>query len=110
MDSSDSSVRGRRMAHKPQLDGLRFFAFLAVFFYHARPDRYFWGPEGVQVFFTLSGFLITRILLLGETGDLKADLGRFYIRRTLRIFPLYYLVVVALWLQGTLTGIGWYLS
>ena len=98
------------MPHKPQLDGLRFLAFLAVFFFHARPGKYFWGPEGVQVFFTLSGFLITRILVEGESGDLRADLERFYIRRTLRIFPLYYGVVAWLWLGGMLTGVWWYLT
>jgi peptidoglycan/LPS O-acetylase OafA/YrhL len=98
------------MPHKPQLDGLRFLAFLAVFFFHARPGRYFWGPQGVQVFFTLSGFLITRILIRGESGSLRADLGRFYIRRTLRIFPLYYAVVAWLWLSGMLAGVGWYLA
>src|SRR4051812_20304282 len=98
------------MPHKPQLDGLRFLAFLAVFFFHARPGRYFWGPQGVQVFFTLSGFLITRILVLGESGRLVADLKRFYIRRTLRIFPLYYAVVGWLWASGLLAGVGWYLA
>jgi peptidoglycan/LPS O-acetylase OafA/YrhL len=98
------------MPHKPQLDGLRFLAFLAVFYFHARPGRYFWGPQGVQVFFTLSGFLITRILILGESGDLRADLRRFYIRRTLRIFPLYYAVVLGLWLSVRLDGVGWYLA
>jgi peptidoglycan/LPS O-acetylase OafA/YrhL len=98
------------MPHKPQLDGLRFLAFLAVFYFHARPSRNHWGPEGVRVFFTLSGFLITRILIQGQTGDLRGDLKRFYIRRTLRIFPLYYAVVAWLWAEGGLSGIGWYLT
>src|SRR4051812_13549391 len=98
------------MPHKPQLDGLRFVAFLAVFYFHARPGKYFWGPEGVRVFFTISGFLITRILIQGESGDLRADLERFYIRRTLRIFPLYYAVVACLWLGGLLPGVWWYLT
>jgi len=93
------------MPHKPQLDGLRFLAFLAVFFFHARPGRYSWGPLGVQVFFTLSGFLITRILVVGESGDVRADLQRFYIRRALRIFPLYYAMVGCLWASGLLVGV-----
>ncbi len=98
------------MPHKPQLDGLRFLAFLAVFYFHAYPGMGYPGPEGVQVFFTLSGFLITRILILGETGRIGHDLGRFYFRRTLRIFPLYYAVVLGLWLHGLLPGLGWYLT
>ena len=65
------------MPHKPQLDGLRFLAFLAVFYFHARPGKYSWGPEGVRIFFGLSGFLITRILVEGESGNLRADLKRF---------------------------------
>jgi peptidoglycan/LPS O-acetylase OafA/YrhL len=98
------------MPHKPQLDGLRFVAFLLVFYFHAKPGLYSWGPEGVRIFFTLSGFLITRILIEGESGDLRADLKRFYIRRTLRIFPLYYAVVACLWATGQLPGVGWYLT
>ena len=92
------------MPHKPQLDGLRFLAFLAVFFFHARPASTPGAAQGVQVFFTLSGFLITRILILGESGDLGADLKRFYIRRTLRIFPLYYAVVAWLWARRPAAG------
>ena len=98
------------MPHKPQLDGLRFVAFLAVFYFHARPGKYTWGPEGVRIFFALSGFLITRILIEGESGDLGADLKRFVIRRTLRIFPLYYAVVGGLWVGGSLSGVWWYLT
>jgi peptidoglycan/LPS O-acetylase OafA/YrhL len=75
------------------LDGLRAIAFLLVFFFHAHYGYFGW--VGVQLFFVLSGFLITRILL-----DMKAALpkGRFFIkfygRRFLRIFPLYYLYLL----------------
>src|ERR1039457_564520 len=91
--------------HNHALDGLRFFAFLMVFFFHALQ----WSPWGnwpiirfgylgVPIFFVLSGFLIGGILL-----DLKdktrpgfglgAKLKTFYIRRALRIFPVYYLFI-----------------
>jgi peptidoglycan/LPS O-acetylase OafA/YrhL len=91
--------------HNRALDGLRFFAFLLVFFFHALQ----WSPWGqwpiirfgylgVPIFFVLSGFLIGGILL-----DLKdktrpgfglgAKLKTFYIRRALRIFPVYYLFI-----------------
>lgn len=83
----------------PELDVLRFFAFFAVFVHH-------WikfydepgvlgvvgkaGAFGVDLFFTLSGYLITRLLLRerDETNDI--NLKAFYVRRTLRIWPLYY--------------------
>lgn len=86
----------------PGLDGLRAVAYLFVFFYHARYLDVGW--IGVQFFFVLSGFLITGILL-----DMKRSLPKggyflkFYGRRFLRIFPLYYFYlllagVVSSWL------------
>jgi peptidoglycan/LPS O-acetylase OafA/YrhL len=82
-------------AFYPALDGLRAVAFLMVFFQHycAIP----WGWAGVNIFFVLSGFLITGILFDSRNDPHRAR--NFYIRRTLRIFPLYYgvfFVVLAL--------------
>jgi peptidoglycan/LPS O-acetylase OafA/YrhL len=96
--------------HQPQLDGLRFLAFLAVFFHHAWPVNCRWGWAGVQFFFALSGFLITRILVRAESGDLGADLRRFYLRRTLRIFPLYYALVVFMASTGQIDNLGYLLT
>lgn len=84
----------------PQLDALRAFAVTAVVFHHYVPGD--WGPLadlGVKLFFVLSGFLITGILIrsrnLAESSDASmfATIKNFYIRRSLRIFPLYYFVV-----------------
>ena len=72
--------------HFPALDGLRALAFLMVFAQHY--DLMPWGWTGVDVFFVLSGFLITGILF--DTRDQQHRVRNFYIRRTLRIFPLYY--------------------
>ena len=96
--------------HRGTLDGLRFLAFLAVFYFHARPDICPWGRLGVPVFFTLSGFLITRILIRDESGSLAADLKRFYIRRSLRIFPLYYALIAYFLIGGSLQYGGWLLT
>jgi peptidoglycan/LPS O-acetylase OafA/YrhL len=80
----------------PALDGVRALAFLMVFGQH-----YFslsWGWTGVDIFFVLSGFLITGILF--DTKEHPHRIWNFYIRRTLRIFPLYYgafLVVLLTW-------------
>jgi peptidoglycan/LPS O-acetylase OafA/YrhL len=98
------------MAHKPQLDGLRCLAFLAVFATHAWPEQCRWGEAGVQFFFALSGFLITRILIQGESGRIGSDLRRYYIRRTLRIFPLYYALVILVGPSTSWDDLGWFLT
>jgi peptidoglycan/LPS O-acetylase OafA/YrhL len=97
--------------YQPELDGLRFYAFLGVFvchtlpfeasFYHGLhlPMPWLWGAivkagaAGVDLFFALSAFLITSLLLKEreETGDISLRL--FYLRRILRIWPLYFLVI-----------------
>ena len=88
----------------PQLDGLRAFAVCGVLVHHLLgqynlPGGFGIGLLGVQLFFVLSGFLITGLLLDGRDA---ADAGmatprhvlrQFYIRRMLRIFPLYYAVI-----------------
>ncbi len=73
----------------PGLDGLRAIAFLVVFFFHTRNLPFGW--LGVQLFFVLSGFLITDILLrMKEKLPRRDFFVKFYGRRFLRIFPLYY--------------------
>jgi peptidoglycan/LPS O-acetylase OafA/YrhL len=94
--------------HRPQLDTVRFFAFLGVFVYHFNERAFGYGCLGVPLFFVLSGFLITRLLLVNESGDLRHDLGVFFARRTLRIFPLYYLVLIVLLLAGRLEYPWWH--
>jgi peptidoglycan/LPS O-acetylase OafA/YrhL len=81
------------LEHRKQIDGLRFFAFLAVFLVHSDITRFWWGSHGVSLFFVISGFLITRILIAFERRPRKQVLKGFYARRALRIFPAYYLVL-----------------
>ncbi|MAT16384.1 MAG: hypothetical protein CMJ46_14065 [Planctomyces sp.] len=109
--------------HMVQLDGLRAFAVFAVVLWHYSEGSFVhdlvqWGFLGVRLFFVLSGFLITRILL--DCRD-KVDaygfstwytVKNFYIRRFLRIFPIYYLFVLAMFLGLPIVreNIWWYLS
>ena len=94
-----------------QLDGLRFFAVTTIMLAHW--CQWQWTHpfltklplvHGVDLFFVLSGFLITRILLsnreeIEEMGKPRGILLRnFYIRRFLRIFPIYYLLIIGLFL------------
>lgn len=85
-------------------DSLRFISFLSIFFFHTFfsdgfPDNISYsflhkvfknGDLGVNFFFTLSGFLITYHLLIEEKQNGMFSLKKFYIRRVLRIWPLYY--------------------
>jgi peptidoglycan/LPS O-acetylase OafA/YrhL len=99
--------------HVPALDGIRGLAILAVIAFHSRvvftstaemPHLVFQlvsqGRLGVTLFFVLSGFLITGILL--DTRQSPAYFRRFYFRRVLRIFPLYfaYLFLILLGVRG----------
>ncbi len=79
----------------PGLDGLRAIAFLLVFAQHT--DYSYFGWTGVLMFFVLSGFLITGILLrMKQSLSTKDYFKRFYGRRFLRIFPLYYFYLFAI--------------
>lgn len=89
---------------KPQLDGLRAIAILLVLLDHSLPPLHPLmkiGPGflGVRLFFVISGYLITAILLSAKqsvregTSSVRWSLRQFYARRFLRIFPLYYLVL-----------------
>jgi peptidoglycan/LPS O-acetylase OafA/YrhL len=89
-----------------QLDGLRAFAVALVVLFHWFPEGeginvIANGPVGVTLFFVLSGFLITRILLANRnhlaTHGLGATYKNFMFRRILRIFPLYYLTLLVIW-------------
>lgn len=81
----------------PGLDGLRCLAILPVVWHHATPRLLPGvlgkGAVGVDLFFALSGFLITTLLLRERARAGTVHLAAFYARRSLRIFPLYYLVL-----------------
>ncbi len=92
-------IPGSSHAYRPDVDGLRAVAVLAVLGYHAFPGAMPGGFAGVDVFFVISGFLITGIIL----DDLKAGrftLAGFYWRRIRRIFPALILVLAAVLLLG----------
>ena len=92
---------------RPDIEGLRAVAVLLVVLSHAGLGRFAGGYVGVDVFFVISGFLITTLLLkeLGRTGTIS--LRRFYARRALRLLPVSTVVLVAtlaaawFWLPST---------
>ena len=98
-----------------ELDGLRALAVLLVIWDHTtRIDLGIGGYHGVLLFFVISGFLITGILLgvRGKAAPVKI-LRAFVIRRFLRIFPIYYVVLLfafLLGIEGARTSTGWHLA
>src|SRR5215218_7494330 len=104
------NVERARSFYHPELDLLRFVAFLAVFLHHALPrdsNVYIgaglspavtqWlltakeaGAFGLDLFFALSAYLITELLLREHAERGKFSVSAFYIRRALRIWPLYF--------------------
>ena len=89
----------------PVLDGVRAVAVLCVLAYHGGLPVP--GDLGVTVFFVLSGFLITRMLLQEAKSGGRVDLPTFYLRRSLRIFPAYYAFLAVSFVWDQLAGAPW---
>lgn len=85
--------------HFGSLDGLRCLSIVPVIWHHStpRPLPGIWGkgPAGVDLFFCISGFLITTLLVREKARTGSIALGAFYLRRALRILPLYYAVLLS---------------
>jgi peptidoglycan/LPS O-acetylase OafA/YrhL len=124
-EAPKESVRG----YRPELDVVRFIAFLLVFFHHLLPipsmEQSGWRillslyescAMGLCLFFTLSAYLITGILLTEREDRGHISVRKFYIRRILRIWPLYFVGIasgigIALMLHraSDILGFAWYL-
>ena len=84
-----------KWSHRPALDGVRALAIYLVLFFHSGMLAFDGGFVGVDLFFVLSGFLVTSVLFseIDATGSLR--LGQFYARRVRRLLPAAVVVVVA---------------
>lgn len=85
--------------YRKDIDGLRALAVLCVVYFHAFPEKLSGGFIGVDIFFVISGFLITKIIAT-EIDEEKFSLKNFYSRRVRRIFPALFVVLVASGLFG----------
>jgi len=103
-----------RLGQVPALDGLRAVLILAVLIHHwsliADSPLLPWGSLGVDIFFVVSGFLITSLLVEEYSATSTTSLKRFYVRRALRLLPALFLAVlvvgaVALIIGPTLLGL-----
>lgn len=95
--------QGESQAYRRDIDGLRALAVAAIVIHHAFPAILPGGFVGVDVFFVISGFLITRILIEARDGG-RFSWGEFYLRRARRIVPAYVAVTLitaalAVWIE-----------
>jgi peptidoglycan/LPS O-acetylase OafA/YrhL len=90
------------LGYEPPLDGLRAVAVLAVCFYHARFEWIPGGFLGVSTFFTLSGFLITTLLLAERRRSGSIDVRRFSARRFRRLLPAAWTTLLVVLVMGAL--------
>lgn len=92
-----SEVAIKKISYNPSLDGLRFMAFFLVFIHHSKIESYFFinqfheiGWLGVDLFLCLSAYLLTKLLVTEFDVTKSINFKSFYIRRILRIWPLYF--------------------
>jgi peptidoglycan/LPS O-acetylase OafA/YrhL len=116
LQSTDDAVqlpagRPQERFYRPELDVLRFTAFFLVFLYHLsffRPGTRGWlfdsvttgGTYGMSLFFVLSSYLITSLLMKERAQTGTVSIWSFYVRRVLRIWPLYVLFLLAMFFVG----------
>ena len=123
IEPADSSAAARPLGYMPQLDSLRAVAVFLVFAAHFLPEtrlfgiRFETGDLGVKLFFVLSGFLITSILLQARDKIQAGQSSRrqvmvnFYLRRYLRLTPAYFLYILLglFLLPGFSQHVWWFL-
>lgn len=84
----------KRLTYLPELDGLRGFAILLVVFYHAKLAGFGGGFIGVDIFFVLSGYLVTFGLYQELVSTKTINLGEFFQRRIKRLLPVFFFVIL----------------
>jgi peptidoglycan/LPS O-acetylase OafA/YrhL len=100
-DVPERRFDGGKVAYRPDIDGLRALAILSVMIFHAFPNLLRGGFVGVDIFFVISGFLISRIVFIGLANG-NFSFVDFYVHRIRRIFPALILVLL------TALVLGWY--
>ncbi len=114
----------KQLTYMPKLDGLRAIAAIMVLIAHYLEDlkssvSFSYGGNGVQIFFTISGFLITYILISQKNKLISISKMKqiliFMLKRALRLFPIYYLFITSLFILSKYSGLwlckdgtGWY--
>lgn len=93
ISTSEPSQAFRERKYFDDLNGLRAISIIMVVYFHVTAGASDLAQSGVNLFFVISGFLITTLLVREHTYKGSINLGKFYMRRALRIFPAYYAVI-----------------
>jgi peptidoglycan/LPS O-acetylase OafA/YrhL len=94
LPAGNDAGRGVRVGYSPALDGLRAFAVIAVIFYHADMTWIPGGFLGVEIFFVISGYLITSLLLAEWNLRGQINLKEFWLRRARRLLPALFVLLL----------------
>jgi len=109
--AKNSGTVGKKSLYIPSLDGIRAIAIITVLLSHTGYEDYIPGRAGVTIFFFLSGYLITRLLLLENTKNGYIDIGKFFARRAVRILPPILIILPLVYLLAGLDfvpgGVSW---
>jgi peptidoglycan/LPS O-acetylase OafA/YrhL len=90
------------LSYRPEIDGLRAIAVLSVIFFHFGVDWISGGFVGVDIFFVISGFLITKLIKTEYEKGGSFSFSSFYARRARRLLPAYFAMLIASFLIGFL--------
>jgi peptidoglycan/LPS O-acetylase OafA/YrhL len=93
-------IQSAKLGYQPEIDGLRTIAIIAAVFFHVGVPGFSGGYVGVDIFFVISGFLITRMLAVELNNTGQIDFLRFYAGRIRRLFPALIAVVFVILLLG----------
>lgn len=96
LTSKSSQSNLSRVPYLPGLDGMRALAVVAVMVYHANSSWLQGGFIGVEVFFVISGYLITLLLISEHEKNGRVNMGQFWIRRFRRLLPALFVMLAAL--------------
>jgi len=103
---SQAAIPTSKLAYRPDIDGLRAIAVVSVMAFHLGVLRCSGGFVGVDVFFVISGYLISSIIF-NEIAESRFSVARFYERRIRRIFPALFAMLICFSIVATMSFLPW---